>query len=49
MHDRSPMAIDSRIPTNNAATENVGLSTTRQILLGPSAKRRKAVGESHEG
>ena len=40
MHGRSRMTIDPRIP-NNARTEHVGGSPTRQTMLAPNAKRRK--------
>ena len=33
----------------NAATEDIGFSSTRQTLPATSAKRREVLGESHEG
>ena len=33
----------------NAGTEHVGFSPTRQALLATSAKRRRVLGESHNG
>ena len=33
---------------NNAGTEDVGFSTTREALLAPSAKQCEVFGESHK-
>ena len=44
-----PQACDQRYPhPYNARTEHVGFSLNRQALLAISAKRREALGESHD-
>ena len=42
-------AIDPGIPTYNARTKHVGFSSTRKILLTPSAKNLEVFGGSREG
>ena len=48
MHDRT---VSDHGPSHpcNAGAQHVGVSSTRQALFAPSAKRRAMFGESHEG